>query len=85
LTELPEHVQAVIDAARVVAAQDDATSVLLDALENYRNAERPQPFERYMGRYQNTFGLVAALDPDHWDSEDPEIWRCTVTPIERVQ
>lgn len=65
----------------------EAGDVLLAAIKDYRKAAAPpEPIELFVGRYHGRpldgggYPRVDTLSTA-WD----EVWRCTVTPIERVR
>jgi hypothetical protein len=85
MTELPEHVQAVVDAA--LAWHHDpngyGSEALFGAVDAYRKAETPQPFECEFARLPgSSWRHGSKVASDH---PGVERWRCQVTPIERVR
>lgn len=98
MTEYPPEVQAVLDAAERLAetvgyqtAFPNDIAKIRDAVVAYRKSiAPPEPFTAYLH-----FLDVAISDPDdgYWyidqraqqESSDDDVWKVTVTPIERVR
>lgn len=94
----PPEVQALVDAAATwrdsYAAGLDAingggpAAELREAVDAYRKLIRPpEPFEAYVGVLDDGKRCGTAVYTErhilvkHW----PQVWRCTVTPVERVK
>jgi len=84
-----EAKQAVIDAAVKwhAGVGVSASALLGDAVERYHKATTPpEPFEAYLGRSgDGSLANVAFKHSNAALTHYREVWRCTVTPIERVR
>lgn len=98
--ELPPEVQAVLDAACAgadlmkSAQKFDAEqrrlkwNAIHDAVDAYRKSiAPPEPFDGYLVRFDTTGAFSSAIHPStaEIDPKYDEVWRVTVTPIERVR
>jgi hypothetical protein len=91
--EVTPEIQAVLDAAKVWVNSTGSgpTNDLISAVVAYERSQMPQPIEVLMSRWLDT---TARVNPDGWAcayalNENPvgapELWRCTITPHERVK
>jgi len=83
--ELPPEVQAVLDAAvdYIYGSAAGSADRFQDAVAAYRKSITPEPFEAWVVFHSGGNGAT-------YYSHDPyvtgvPVWRCTVTPVERVR
>ncbi len=95
MSAYPPEVQAVLDAAarvvtddRKVDAMSSRWSMFVDAVDAYRKSiAPPEPFEAFVGvlddgqYHGSAIYTKSNILVKHW----PQVWRCTVTPTERVK
>ena len=87
--ELPKELRDLIDAVRAWRADDIYDSELVDAIDAYERSQMPQPIEVLMTRWPNYaatdgWGTALALNSTPDAHASRELWRCTITPHERI-
>lgn len=90
--QYPPEVQAVLDAADEWRRHMDGNRIgntisnLIEAVDAYRKSiAPPEPFEVWAGRYDGEFKWIEPNDDAIGGYRADQVWRCTVTPVERVK
>ena len=94
MNEYPKEVQDVLDAAVGWLNCTDGDDVLCDAVASYRKSiAPPEPFKALMRWSGDDWECLdddpeyplVARNEDEWLQSTTNIWKVTVTPIERVR
>ena len=89
MNEYPKEVQDVLDVAVawMDACFNEADDALVDAIDAYRQSiASPEPFGAYLHFYDlNDAGGWYVDNSAVPEDNEQKVWRCTVTPIERVK